>query len=136
VSERVVFRTENARSRVGFAELGRAPSGAWGVVDDDAWMVAADDGDALELLFTSPAEYQHAVRGLPPEEVIGVIQRRRADFAPRIPSVALGLVELRVRAAIGALGTSTRDAAMRIDLLTALRLSRPCRVFRPATPPS
>jgi hypothetical protein len=120
VTERIVFRPTGAARSIPFVEIGRVQAGAWGAVDDGAWLGASEEGDALELLFLTRPEYQHAVRGLSPGDIAEVISQRRSTFAPQIASVALGLVELRVRDSLGALRVSSRDSSLRADLLTAL----------------
>ena len=121
MSERVVFRPVGVDGAIPFAELGHAPAGAWGLVDDQAWLAAPDDGaDALELLFLTRADYLHAVRELSPGDVAQVVDYRRTTFAVQVPSIALGLVELRVRECIGSLDESDVGTRLRGDLLTAL----------------
>ena len=81
MSTRIAFLSTAAVSSVPFDEIGHADFGTWGRVEDDAWL-AADAHDPLELLFLSPVEYQHAVRGLHQDEVAGAVAHRRKRFGP------------------------------------------------------
>jgi hypothetical protein len=113
VSERVVFSPLPVP--VSIAELGRTSAGLWGVVGDAQ---LREGGDALQLLYLSPPEYHHAVRGLAGDAVAGAIDHRRSTFSADVPGQAIGIVERRVRDCIRA--TGERGAALREDLLIAL----------------
>jgi hypothetical protein len=113
MSARVVFRAAAAIAPAPpFDELARAPEGVWGVVDDHRWM-AQTAPDGLELLYLSPAEYAHAVRGLSPDEVARAVAHRRRIFAADVPGQALGLVEQRVRGCLAALPSDQVGARTR-----------------------
>jgi hypothetical protein len=98
-------------------ELGRSPSGTWGLVEDQDWL-NAKAGEALELLYFSEAEYQHAVRGLKPDERTIAVEHRRRQFASTIPSTALGLVGQSVHECLCLMPQAPES--MRWDLLTAV----------------
>ena len=119
MTARVVFHAAAVASALPVDEIARAPDGAWGLVDDQRWL-AQPGPDGLELLYLSPADYAHAVRGLPPDEVARVVAHRRRTFAADVPGQALGQVEQRVRGCLCALANDLLGARLREDLLTAL----------------
>ena len=120
MSDRVVFIPHGVAVPFAFSELGRGTAGAWGMVQDGPWLAAGGAGDPLELLYLSPVEYHHAVRGLPPDEVAAVVERRRDTFAHQLPSLALGLIELQVRGCFALFGDNARERQACADLLVAL----------------
>jgi hypothetical protein len=120
MTDRVVFRPADAAVPVPFTELGRAQAGAWGLVDDQAWLAAGERGNPLELLYLSAADYQHAIRGLASEELPAVVARRRTDFSAKVPTFALGLVEMQLREVFPLLGGSPVDTQTSADLISAL----------------
>jgi hypothetical protein len=120
MTDRVVFRPADAAVPVPFTELGRTQAGAWGLVDDQAWLEAGERGNPLELLYVSAADYQHAIRGLASEELPAVVARRRTDFSAKVPTFALGLVEMQLREVFPLLGGSPVDTQTSADLISAL----------------
>jgi hypothetical protein len=120
VSARVVFIPGGTPISFLTTELGRGTAGTWGVVQDESWLAAGAAGDPLELLYLSPADYQHAVRGLAPAEIEAAVDRRRTTFASQLPSLALGLVELQLRGSFALLGATPRQQQACGDLLVAL----------------
>jgi hypothetical protein len=119
VSARVTFLPAAATTRVPFAELGRASFGAWGIVDDAAWP-AADAGDALELLFLSPAEYRYAMRGLDLADVADAVAQRRQRFSSELPAKAMGLLAEPARRCVRAVDGDAAAVSLRVELLDAL----------------
>jgi len=120
MSDRVVFRAAGAAVPVAWAELGRSEAGAWGVVDDQVWLAAGAQGNPLELLYLSVADYAHATRRLPGDEVAAVVARRRPAFAANVPAYAIGIVEMQLREVFPLLGPSPADARTSADLISAL----------------
>ncbi len=133
MSARVAFRTADSGSAIPFVQLGQAQTGAWGLVEDPAWL-AAQGGDDLELLYLSPSEYEHAVRGLSEKEVERAIEHHRTRFAANVPAQALGLVEQRALASLGLPLADAKALKVRADVLTAVASSTIVPRFA-ATPP-
>jgi hypothetical protein len=117
VTARVVFQPHQAPDPVPFDERGRDESGAWGVLDDQAWL-AWPRAETLELLYLSPAEFGHATRRLSDAAIAEVVALRRRNYSTVLPGIALGALEMRVRDCIAGLGTAERDTALRRDLLS------------------
>ncbi|HXJ23025.1 MAG TPA: hypothetical protein VMT03_22590 [Polyangia bacterium] len=120
MTDRVVLSPAGAAVPVPLAELGRSQMGAWGLVEDQAWLAAGERGNGLELLYLSVADYEHATRGLPADEVPAVVARRRIDFSAKLPAFAIGLVETQLRRVFPLLGGAPVDRQTSADLLSAL----------------
>jgi hypothetical protein len=116
MSARIWYWAAGKAMSLAFAELGHDASGAWGIVDDAAWLATPGAG-ALELLYVSKAEYDHAMRRLPPTEVAIAIQHRRKTFATEATEEATGLLQNAIWAAIGATDDSEAGMRMRKRLL-------------------
>lgn len=110
MSDRVVLVPYGAPVPPWLTVLGRGPIGTWGMVEGSHWLGAGGKDDPIELLYLSPAEYHHAVRRLPSEEIEPVVQRRRLTFAHQVSSLALGLVERQLRDCFALFRESERDA--------------------------
>jgi hypothetical protein len=116
MTARVCYRPAGKNVAIAFEELGHDGGGAWGIVDDAAW-IATPGAVVLELLYVSRAEYEHAMRRLPPAEVALAIQHRRKTFWRRFDQEALGLVQRAIRDAINRAGDDGAGLRLRGRLL-------------------
>ena len=82
MSKRVIFsrrRYHDPVKGLPFEELGDLEEGRWGLLPDEALLLAASRGRRLPLLYFSQEDCTHAVRKLDPPAVSAVI-RKRLEF--------------------------------------------------------
>jgi hypothetical protein len=89
---RVGWKPSGCAVSVPFHELGQAAGGAWGLVEDAAWMAPSGAG-RLELLYKSQADYSHAMRRLPAPEIALAVQHRRKTFWKQIEEESTSLMQ-------------------------------------------
>jgi len=116
MTDRVCYRPAGENVAVALAELGHDAGGAWGLVDDVAWAASPNPG-ALELLYLSRADYEHAVRRLPPAEVARAIRHRRETFSAKFVERASGHLQEAIWAALDRTDQSEAGTHLRARLL-------------------
>ena len=118
MSTRVAFLPADGKQVPGFHDLGASQEGRWGLLDDEAWLAAADPGE-IELLYFSHPDFLHAMRGLDGDQVAEAVLRRRRVFSAGLPSRALGEVALATSHTISMLPVGAQTGEIVWDLLTA-----------------
>lgn len=117
MTARVYFKPKGCQSALAFEELGHTDNGAWGLVKDAAWMTTPG-ASAVELLYTSEAQYRHAMRRLPEFEIAPAIQRRRTTFWEDFDEHFLSLLQDALWLCINSTGDDERGFALRTRLVT------------------
>ena len=116
MAARVYFKPNGCIVTMPFERLGETGKGTWGLVEDGGW-IARPDAAALELLYFSEAEYRHAMRRLPSEEIGRAVELRRKVFWKNLHARHVGFVQEAMWRCIDRTDDDERGLRLRRQLL-------------------